>query len=551
MGMTGVIKMAPSTHLSDSRWGTKNLALSHSSLSSSPELKNDSPRFGVSGPLSLLQPTPAEKAETERLVNTLKNYKIFEDEDQVKARQVALSEIEVLLREFVYNTSLKNGLTEAEIQDPVCKVYTFGSFSLGAHFKGSDIDVLCLVSESITKQDFFEGFSTVLKALPKVKSLTAVTHAYVPVLKMEFNGIQIDLVFACLPLPKNENGFDLENYDILAKCEDTVLRSLNGPRVSQEILNLVPKLDTFQMALRFIKLWAKCRGLYSNVMGYFGGVAWAIMVARICQLFPYASVSTIVQQFFEIYQEWQWPHPIILKRVTKRESLVPAWDPSVTQTDQSHRMPVITPAFPSMCSTHNVTKMNQAIITAELIRAAKLTKKILAGNAIWDDLLRDPKFFSMHKQLLQVLVCTDNEADHHGVAGNVESKVRSFAASVEQIDDLAFIHTNPYSFSSVHYCQSEAEVTKVREGDLTIGLEDPAPATCFKTLHVTCFYIGILPGTPTDTLFHSPELESSIQELFGRAQKPGEIFPSSASLKVLTIAKSSLPSNVFTTPSHI
>lgn len=39
-------------------------------------------------------------------------------------------------------------------------------------------------------------------------------------------------------------------------------------------------------------------------------------------------------------------------------------------SDRSHRMPIITPAYPSMCSTHNVTLSTQSIMTAEFKRGA-------------------------------------------------------------------------------------------------------------------------------------------------------------------------------------
>ena len=35
------------------------------------------------------------------------------------------------------------------------------------------------------------------------------------------------------------------------------------------------------------------------------------------------------------------------------------------QADRAHRMPIITPAYPAMCATHNVTASTQMIVTEE------------------------------------------------------------------------------------------------------------------------------------------------------------------------------------------
>ena len=46
------------------------------------------------------------------------------------------------------------------------------------------------------------------------------------------------------------------------------------------------------------------RGIYANVLGFPGGVAWALLTARICQLYPNAAPSTIVSKFVPIYYQW-------------------------------------------------------------------------------------------------------------------------------------------------------------------------------------------------------------------------------------------------------
>jgi len=61
-------------------------------------------------------------------------------------------------------------------------------------------------------------------------------------------------------------------------------------------------------------LWAKNRGIYSNVLGYLGGIAWAILVARICIMFPDCKPNQLLKYFFEYYLNYNWKadNPVLI-----------------------------------------------------------------------------------------------------------------------------------------------------------------------------------------------------------------------------------------------
>lgn len=67
------------------------------------------------------------------------------------------------------------------------------------------------------------------------------------------------------------------------------------------------------LQLQYILNFFAGHGVYSNILGYLGGVSYAMLVARICQLYPKASAATLVQKFFLIYSKWKWPAPVYLK----------------------------------------------------------------------------------------------------------------------------------------------------------------------------------------------------------------------------------------------
>jgi poly(A) polymerase len=186
----------------------------------------------------------------------------------------------------------------------------------------------------VTIDEFFRTFPPTFKEMSRVEDLTEfvpVEDAFVPIIKMEYRDVSIDLLFASLPkassVPKTMETIEKKHLEGL---DEASIRSVNGTRVTKELLAAVPQNVSFRHALRAIKLWSSRRGIYGAVFGYPGGVAWAIMVARICQLYPFANGATIVSKFFSLMYKWTWPRPVMLKHIEEGDFGLRVWNPQVS-----------------------------------------------------------------------------------------------------------------------------------------------------------------------------------------------------------------------------
>lgn len=124
--------------------------------------------------------------------------------------------------------------------------------------------------EHIERQDFFDSLAQRLTDMTNCEYVRAVSEAFVPLIKIKIEGIELDILFARLQLKNVPHNQDLSDSALLRNIDDKSVRSLNGSRVTDEILRLVPNIESFRLALRAVKLWAKNRGIYSNAFGYFG-----------------------------------------------------------------------------------------------------------------------------------------------------------------------------------------------------------------------------------------------------------------------------------------
>lgn len=73
-------------------------------------------------------------------------------------------------------------------------------------------------------------------------------------------------------------------------------------------------------------------------------------------------------------------------------------------------MPIITPAFPSMNSTHNVTATTKRVMTEEFKRAVEVLKTPnLTNTQLWERVLEEEDVFSNYKHFLVIEVYGSTE----------------------------------------------------------------------------------------------------------------------------------------------
>ncbi|KAF2757026.1 Poly(A) polymerase papa [Pseudovirgaria hyperparasitica] len=447
-----------------------------------PEIR----QWGQNPPISTALPTEQENQLNAALIDELKRENNFERPEETEKRVEILNTFQKVTEEFVKLVGRNKGLAQSAIDNAGGKVFTYGSYRLGVYGPGSDIDTLIVAPKHCTRDDFFQLFPELLAKMSRadaIDEMTPVPDAHVPVISLEYCGISIDLIFAPLAISSVPMSLDLKDKNLLKGLSDTDLRSVNGSRVTDEILTLVPQVKTFRHALRAVKLWAQRRAVYANVMGFPGGVAWAMMVARVCQLYPMAPGSVLVSKFFNLMKSWPWPRPIMLKDMDDGPIQQKVWNPQIYPGDRRHLMPVITPAFPSMCATHNITPSTQKIILRELSRASDITNEIFMGRKAWKDLFRRHTFFTEGYKYYLSIVAASRTKDAQSIwSGLVQSRLRRLVTGIE-VSDASVELAHPFNkgFERVHQCKTDEEVEMTLQGSLKFQVKEVKTETTEDT----------------------------------------------------------------------
>lgn len=90
--------------------------------------------------------------------------------------------------------------------------------------------------------------------------MLSLERSYVPVIKMKVDGkIAVDLLFVALNVDSVPETLNVLDDQLLRGLDEPSVRSINGVRVTERILQLVPDEDRFRATLIAIKHWARVR----------------------------------------------------------------------------------------------------------------------------------------------------------------------------------------------------------------------------------------------------------------------------------------------------
>ena len=219
-----------------------------------------------------MQPTDRELVSTTKMLEFLAVHNPLEEDDALKLRELVVVELTEATRDWIRAVCVAKRVPEEYTSDAGGQLFVSGSYRLGVQQVGGDIDIVCVAPRWVTREDFFDSLVTAVRKLPGVTKVNPIPGAFVPLLDLEVRGIAIDLGFARLPSPTVPVDFNILDDAVLRGTDEPAMISLNGPRVTELIMRLIPDdgtgkgFEAFKGCLRAVRLWAKRRGIYSNKM---------------------------------------------------------------------------------------------------------------------------------------------------------------------------------------------------------------------------------------------------------------------------------------------
>ena len=288
------------------------------------------------------------------------------------------------------------------------KLQIVGSFALGVHTNGSDLDIMAV--STISPKTFWEVFLQRIKDYKNgdpnnnVKVLRIIRDTKTPMVELLVNSYRVEVVYCSagklLPvyvvsLFVANNSWsklsELPHSSDLFQLPAPTLDVLLSHRDNIAILASVPNVEIFRLARRAFKYFCSRQGIYGAKFGFFGGFAVTMLIAGICKSLPAdTSASEIVAKALSLYSNFPWDSEVL-------------WFPGVEKTNvnREDREAMYIPSItrPSHNIMRNASRSTMSTIQREL-SIAKDKLSTTSFNQLCNDGLAD--FFTRYKNFIKI-----------------------------------------------------------------------------------------------------------------------------------------------------
>lgn len=149
-------------------------------------------------------PTPSEVSFDASLAKFCKERIELEPTDGIQRRERVLSKMGDLCRDWIRTVCRNRGLSREIVSSAGGQLFTSGSYRLGVHEPGADIDTILVAPNTCTRSDFFgngaateeepnkrdpESLAERLRRHPDVTNFVPVEGAAVPLLQFDMEGV--------------------------------------------------------------------------------------------------------------------------------------------------------------------------------------------------------------------------------------------------------------------------------------------------------------------------------------------------------------------------
>jgi poly(A) polymerase Pap1 len=121
------------------------------------------------------------------------------DEQRKAQRTEALRKLVLLLKVWARMVVYQAGQPDKIVTQKHLKLVPYGSYRYDDTSKDSDIDLLCITSKYITRKHFFHDLCRLFEGMKEVEGFTVIISTIVPIIKMKFRGVAMDICFSQLP----------------------------------------------------------------------------------------------------------------------------------------------------------------------------------------------------------------------------------------------------------------------------------------------------------------------------------------------------------------